>query len=386
MINEKLLSIIVPIYNTKKYLNQCISSILGQDYLNIEVILVDDGSTDGSLEVCRKFESDFRVTILHKENEGPMKTRLVGVQAAKGEYTTFVDSDDWIDAGMYRKLMEPVNLRGVDVSICGIIRAFESKYVNEHPLIEPDIYMGKQLNAMRSAMFWNPRYECNGIDQSLCTKVIRKDYLLKYMEKVAPLQIHYNEDTAIVFPLMTEIQSLSVIDDCLYYHRQREDSLPGYMVDKSFFTKMFAFYNYMIEVMDEEYYPPIEQYFLYSLNQRKRMYSSMKQRNTCFYPIDLFDENTKFILYGAGKIGQDFYRQYKKIHLGKMVAWMDKLKSGQEVQGIQLVSLQEINKLEFDYVVLAIYSNPDAKEVINELTSLGVEKDKIIWKQVHIIE
>ena len=94
---DELVSIIVPMYNSEKYLDECISSILSQDYKNIELILVDDGSTDGTLKKAKEYENkDGRVKVIHQKNSGVSTARNNGIKKSKGTYITFVDSDDFI--------------------------------------------------------------------------------------------------------------------------------------------------------------------------------------------------------------------------------------------------------------------------------------------------
>lgn len=101
-----LVTIIVPVYNTQTSLHQCISSILEQSYSNIELVLIDDGSKDGSGKICDQYMTDSRVQIFHKENAGVSAARNDGIRLAKGEYISFVDSDDVIEKNMIEKLME----------------------------------------------------------------------------------------------------------------------------------------------------------------------------------------------------------------------------------------------------------------------------------------
>ena len=94
---EDIISIIVPIYNTRRYIDKCVESIVNQTYKNIEIILVDDGSTDGSDKKCDEWkEKDKRIKVIHKENEGASSARNVGIENAKGKYIAFIDSDDYI--------------------------------------------------------------------------------------------------------------------------------------------------------------------------------------------------------------------------------------------------------------------------------------------------
>ena len=100
-----MISVIIPIYNVEKYLTKCIESVINQTYKNLEIILVNDGSTDNSKEIIDKYSSiDSRIKVINKKNGGLSDARNVGIELAKGEYITFLDSDDWIELNMYEKL------------------------------------------------------------------------------------------------------------------------------------------------------------------------------------------------------------------------------------------------------------------------------------------
>lgn len=111
--SEPLISIIVPIYNAEKYLRQCIESLIKQEYKNIEIILVNDGSKDGSLGICKNFkELDYRILVIDQENQGVSRARSAGIEAANGEYIGFVDSDDFVDPKMYQVLLSKMRTEG----------------------------------------------------------------------------------------------------------------------------------------------------------------------------------------------------------------------------------------------------------------------------------
>ena len=102
----KIISIIVPVYNVVQYLDQCVSSLVHQSYSAIEILLIDDGSSDGSAEICDEWsKKDSRVRVFHTENRGVAHARNIGLTHAKGNYIGFVDSDDWVDIDMYETMM-----------------------------------------------------------------------------------------------------------------------------------------------------------------------------------------------------------------------------------------------------------------------------------------
>lgn len=118
--NKKLLSVILPVYNREQSLKRAAEAVLSQSYEPIELIIVDDGSTDGTAELCRRLSEDHAdVTALRKENGGPSSARNLGLKAAKGEYIAFMDSDDGLDPHMYEKLIRSIEGSGADIAICG---------------------------------------------------------------------------------------------------------------------------------------------------------------------------------------------------------------------------------------------------------------------------
>lgn len=136
---QSLISVIVPVYNTEKYLDRCIQSVLAQTYTNWELLLIDDGSTDSSGAICDKYaEQDSRIKVFHKENGGASSARNLGLDNAKGEWITFVDSDDWIDPTMYQYLIRAMIETECDISMCGVsIESIDtSRHVDCDPLYE----------------------------------------------------------------------------------------------------------------------------------------------------------------------------------------------------------------------------------------------------------
>ena len=157
-----MVSIIVPVYNVEKYIEECIDSLINQTYKDIEVILVDDGSTDASGEICDRYaQKDSRVKVYHNENDGPSKARNFGLDKATGEFVTFVDSDDWIESEAIELLISVIeddidviffNLREVNSTNVREWKMFESSRIEftgdnkeelENILLIPEKYTSK---------------------------------------------------------------------------------------------------------------------------------------------------------------------------------------------------------------------------------------------------
>ena len=121
-----MISIIIPVYNVKLYLDNCIQSVIQQSYTDFECILVDDGSTDGSSEICDQWaEKDNRIIIVHQPNGGVSSARNKGLEQAKGEYICFIDSDDWVDVDYLSAMINNLKEKETDLIICGLTQEFK---------------------------------------------------------------------------------------------------------------------------------------------------------------------------------------------------------------------------------------------------------------------
>ena len=141
------LSVIVPVYNAENELKKSIESILSQTEKNIEIILVDDGSSDNSLYICKEFEKkDRRIKVIHQENAGVSVARNTGIEVATGEYIGFVDSDDWIELNMYERLLSEAQRSGADVVMCDATSVYDDgqSRVDTITQLSQSIILGKK--------------------------------------------------------------------------------------------------------------------------------------------------------------------------------------------------------------------------------------------------
>lgn len=225
MLNDKKLSVIVRIYNVEEYISQCIESIINQTYKNLEIILVDDGSTDLSGSICDQYaEMDKRIKVLHQENKGAVKAAYKGVCAASCEYVTFVDGDDWIAKNTYESVLNELE-EEIDLITYGAIR-YTDEYVYRYTpnRIPEGIYSKKDIEEkIFPRMLWNvEKKQKFDLDPALWNKVVKREIILESVENIKNLQIHYCEDAAIVYPMMKAVDKMIVLKECYYYHRQRK--------------------------------------------------------------------------------------------------------------------------------------------------------------------
>lgn len=218
--NIPKISIIVPIYNAERYINRSIDSLINQKLKEIEIILVNDGSIDNSLEICKKYEElDSRVIVINKENGGVSSARNAGLKIARGEFIGFIDPDDWIENDMYYNMYNSIKNNYSEVVMCNYCIEEKNKIENKLLPINKTI-----LNKLDIKQYLIPRMidkEELGNDEelimgSVCRLLIKRDILEKYNITFNE-NIHFMEDLIFCIDLFSHSNSI-IIDHNIYYH------------------------------------------------------------------------------------------------------------------------------------------------------------------------
>lgn len=204
-------SIIVPVYNAEKYLEECIDSLINQTYENIEIILVNDGSTDNSLNICKEYEKYTNLRVITQENQGVSTARNKGLETSTGEYIMFVDSDDYIEPNMVEEMIKGVI--NSDMVIC----EYNEKYQNSIIPIKIRSDLNK-INAKEAILL---TFDTAG--GYLWNKIFKKETIIKNNFKFDS-NIHMLEDQLFVIKYMSKINEITIIHKCLYNYRIRKTS------------------------------------------------------------------------------------------------------------------------------------------------------------------
>lgn len=252
---EELISVIVPVYNVEKYIKKCIESIINQTYNNLEIILVDDGSTDKSGKICDEYAMvDKRISVIHKENGGLSDARNCGIDVAKGKYIAFVDSDDFIDLKMYEILYNNLVKNNADISICKpylfekyneVVEAKEAEVVTVWE--KKDFYTKMYDDYLMTVVAWNKLYKREIFENIRYPKGKKIEdaaiihYVLEKCEKIAltnlELYFYYQRDDSIMhkynFSLLDELDAL--YDRFLFFEKKQ-------FVKENFFDKTLEIY------------------------------------------------------------------------------------------------------------------------------------------------
>lgn len=214
----ELISIIIPIYKVEQYLAECMESVLGQSYTNLEIILVDDGSPDACPALCDEYaQKDKRVKVIHKENGGLSDARNAGLEIATGEYIAFVDSDDVIHKDYVRLLYEAIKGANADISACDLIEFQDGE---ETPSFTSEIRDVK-CNQYSPKEALSELIQGIGFRAVAWNKLYKRSVLTGETFEVG----RYHEDEFFTYRIIDKASKLSFVTAKLYYYRQRSGSI-----------------------------------------------------------------------------------------------------------------------------------------------------------------
>lgn len=212
---NELVTIIIPVYNVQEYLEKCFNSLINQTYKNIEIIIIDDGSKDNSLDICKKYEAEYNsiIKLIHTENKGVSSARNLGLKQAKGNYILFLDSDDYIENNMIEILYNNLKTYDVDISMCNY-----NKVVGNE-ILRNDFEIEKKL--LNKSEFFNKIFDKRFYRGFLWNKLFKKELLL-------------NNNKFVEFS-----EEIHMMEDLLFISQVAENATSFYYDDKSFL------YNYV---------------------------------------------------------------------------------------------------------------------------------------------
>lgn len=219
-----LVSIVVPVYNVAEYLSRCIDSIRFQSYKNIEIILVDDGSTDKSGCICEQYSRiDNRIKVIHQKNGGLSSARNTGIKVATGEYVAFIDADDFVSINFINRLLTLALVHGTEISICGFCKGRCSKFPNNSKEVSTQLYTSDEM--LRK---WH------GINKHIETMAWNKLYLRELFvnQKMRYPQGYFYEDVQLTHLLVNAARHVVITNEKLYYYFQRKGSITTNWTEK----------------------------------------------------------------------------------------------------------------------------------------------------------
>lgn len=246
---QKTVSVIVPVYNATEYLHKCVDSIVNQSFVNLEIILVDDGSLDESLSVCEQYAcQDKRVKVFHKENGGLMSAWMAGVELASGEYFCFVDSDDWIDPCMIEELFGRTSDAEQEVICCNFAIEKKTGSIPQKHELPAGVYEKEKLEEVKERLLGN---EIREVSFSRCMKLISRELILNNLS-FCDQRIRMGEDVNIMLPVLLDTERLVILKDAFYYHYYFNESSMVHRYDRGLVSNIQILMTCIRRIMEEK--------------------------------------------------------------------------------------------------------------------------------------
>lgn len=388
--NKSLISVIVPIYNIEDYLHRCIESLIVQSYENVEIILVDDGSTDSCGEICDKFaQIDDRIKVIHKENGGLVSARKSGVRIASGEYITHVDGDDWIDSDRIERLVT-IGLKDSPdlVYMNGFVKEYSDRAVKTEIKHEEQEIIG-QSDIRNQIIPRLLRTDCcftMEIFSAVWTWAVKSD-IAKCNQARVPDYINRSEDTMVTLFNILSAKSLSIIDCDGYHYVQRHDSMMGRRItlDRRWYRetkeaiKSFAKTDCLID-----------RYINFATVNAIIIsdYQALLNNSAFFlYPFSQIVVGCSVAIYGAGLLGGELVKYIQSDGMYKLVGVVDKSQNliGKQKSGVTISNPEKLLEWDYDFVAIAINNGEIAKGARDNLVKMGVDINKIALMDPNVI-
>lgn len=385
--NQKLVSIVIPVYNVRDYLEECLSSVISQTYECLEILIVDDGSTDGSSKICDRFaKEDSRVHVIHQENSGVALSRKKAILEAKGEYVCFVDGDDTIEPGMVEYFVNNIGSCDCITSGCICEKRTGELYERVDSFAEGIYEAGNKLDYIISNMISFENDLKDGLLPFLVNKMYRADIMKDVVGDIEET-LAYAEDRDLLFRYVLKCNSILITYACFYYYRYRIGSAVR-AANKNFMHDLNNLYLSLEKVFAGH---PLEKSLMRQLQLFIMSRTTLITHFMGFYteaqsirhifPFQDIPGRSRIVLYGAGVVGNNYYRQI--IAQGKLdiVLWADRSWGKYKDNYIPICPPDQILSVAYDFIIVAVKESQMADQIKQALNNMGIPIEIILWRE-----
>lgn len=378
-------SVIVPVYNTERYLRKCLNSLLNQTLQEMEIICINDGSTDSSPAILDEYAAQYtKIRIIHKENGGVVSARKAGERIAAGEYIGYMDGDDWAEPDMYERLYCCAADYGAEIVTSGYY--LEGNYTSElFDGVAGGLYEGEQMKVLCDNTIYCMEKKEAGIRGSQCCKLFLRK-LIQNLQFPVPENISMSEDKMQVLACILECRSVFVLKESYYHYRinplsSTHKANPSYLlcVDKvyQYVRRLYSHPNFTDKMRQQaELY--IMEILLLGMNTRL----GFKTRNLLWfdpYWLELIPNGSRIILYGGGEAGRKCRLQLLNKGGHKYVGCVDFEHAGINDGDLDIQPPEKLGLMDYDYIVITIKNPAKAALIRRQLEALKIRPEKILW-------
>ncbi len=384
IMNNPLISVIVPIYGIERYVGHCIESLMRQTYQNLEIILVDDGSPDRCPQICDLYASkDKRIKVIHKENGGIVTARKAGVKIAQGEYIGFVDGDDWVGEGYFQSMLNTIMGCDADIAVAGCSRDLYRKSMYLHNALPSGVYEGESMEFLRKNMMSFGSFFRFGVTTYHWNKLFRREAIIPFQMLVED-GFSVMEDGAAVYPAMLAAKKIVLFDNFAYHYRQRSDSMLKSMttlsVEAERLKRVYYYLQNAVKDYPAEYQlrKQVEDAMLAVYIVRCGGITSIANDKVLNSIYNRSIEGKKVVIGGAGTFGQQMYRRLMATDKVEITGWIDPFYWEYRRIGLNVDPVESITNADYDYVLMAGLDSSFKEMVIRTLADYGVAPDNVL--------
>lgn len=369
--NTKI-SIIIAVYNVQDYIRRCLDSVVNQTYNNLQIIIVDDGSTDKSGEICDEYALiDQRIEVIHKENGGLISARKEGLKKATGEYIINIDSDDWIERDAFESIAKKIERFAPDILVFGYKKEYDGFIEEYKGGLEEGFYKDYILWKKYNECFEKYPFFCQPIDMPQCNKAIKRELLIIYQME-CPNQLRKNTDDIVTLPCLFNINSIYVEKKSFYHYCVRKNSVLWHSspddYDHLVLLSKYLIHSYK-NSKNKVYIS--KEVLLYKLFYHilLDMPNLLMNENQCKF-LPQIKKESNIIIYGKGVFANRLISCIKSLRICNIVENVDKIDKERII---------ELNEEQYDYIVISILNAFIVKEVIFQLIQMGIKQEKILF-------
>lgn len=379
-----LISVVVPIYNLDAYLYQCVSSIAAQSYRHIEIVLVDDGSTDNALEICEYFrKSDARIKVIAQPNRGLVSARKAGLNAASGKYVFYVDGDDWIEPDCLAQYHRLAVANDADMVIGDYKREFLGNFLTVRNAIAPGIYHRDRIEReILPSMISHGPFFSHGLRTYSWGKLYKRSLILELQNQV-PEQVMVAEDAALIYPAIAQSETIVIADIALCNYRQRPNSiLKSTQFDQRETGRIASAFQYLATALHSTPSPQgfaaqLRTYFAAIVTIRSGAFLSQKNLYDRFEVFGPLVEGSRLAVYNSGSFGQHVFKHLQNNPAYTLVGWYDKDHQENAILRMPVSDPNGLKNVDFDHLLLPSFDPALHAEVNALFAKHGLDLAKV---------
>lgn len=366
-----MISVIVPVFNKKNYISQCIESVIKQSYKKIEFLIVDDGSTDDSLEIIKEWEKkDERIRVFSKKNGGQNSARKYGLERAQGEWVFFLDADDYIESAAIEKMYSRVE-DDIDAVTCGCITVDGNNHFLGKVLKE-GVYSGIELAKFRINV---SEYYTINLPLGICPFLYRKKIADKMFNNI-DLSIRYGEDL-ISYLALLDVHKVFFLEERLYNIRKNSESVTRKQTESNYVSQL-KIYKYLFDEYSRRRAP------LYFKKQLEQIiisnlliggYKDAFDYEDGLYPYEGVNNGARVVIYGMGLFGKalkSYLIEKKRIEYLFSVDKNYLLFSDEDIR-----NPEELKNADFDFILISTLFYDTTEMIVRFLETMGINTSKI---------